>query len=602
MTDLLAASEPVRPQTRPIVLDAYAARSCPVKTHNRFDATLPDIRGASRLGGTRSAPDENTADEHLLELFAGGKAFEVEMLGRIAAGASGVVDLRSPGEEFSREPIDLATRTAATADAVASGAAVILGPALPLDLAGHRSGRPDLLVRGAARDDGGPGYLPVEVKRHRVMETFTGSGAAVRLSTLDRPLPDQALDLPEWTIKSSRDGDLLQMAHYWRELDAAGWASAGAPVAGLIGTDQLPGAGEYGISWIDLRVKMLRTFSRTSPDGWRLRSPLERYDHEFGFRVKVAQVAQQRIGAVDDPAPMVTPIVVRECDHCLWWSVCDPQLPEDDLSLRISKSPLDVREIASLRALGIETISDLAGADIDDLLVRYLPEVRHRDGAEGRLRLAARRANLMVSGVDLERVSDGPIELPASRLEIDLDIETTSDDRVYLWGFLVDDGGSEPRYVEFSRFDDLDPAAEVELARAALTWLDDLLAGVPDGLVFHYSDFEPVHIGRLAARSRDPEFVALGRRVNARTVDLFTTVRQNYFGANGLGLKVVARSGPGFDWRDGEAGGLNSQRWFAEAIGTGDDGVRNAARRRVLEYNEDDVRATHALRAWMRRG
>ncbi len=602
MTDLLAASEPVRPQTRPIVLDAYAARSCPVKTHNRFDATLPDIRGGSRLGGTRSAPDENTADEHLLELFAGGKAFEVEMLGRIAAGASGVVDLRSPGEEFSREPIDLTARTAATAEAVASGAAIILGPALPLDLAGHRSGRPDLLVRGPSRDDGGPGYLPVEVKRHRVMETFTGSGAAVRLSTLDRPLPDQALDLTEWTIKSSRDGDLLQMAHYWRELDAAGWASAGAPVAGLIGTDQLPGAGGYGISWIDLRVKMLRTFSRTSPDGWRLRSPLERYDHEFGFRVKVAQVAQQRIGAVDDPAPMVTPIVVRECDHCLWWSVCAPQLPEDDLSLRISKSPLDVREIASLRALGIETISDLAGADIDDLLVRYLPEVRHRDGAEGRLRLAARRANLMVTGVDLERVSDGPIELPASRLEIDLDIETTSDDRVYLWGFLVDDGASEPRYVEFSRFDDLDPAAEVDLARAALTWLDDLLAGVPDGLVFHYSDFEPVHIGRLAARSRDPEFVALGRRVNARTVDLFTTVRQNYFGANGLGLKVVARSGPGFDWRDGEAGGLNSQRWFAEAIGTGDDGVRNAARRRVLEYNEDDVRATHALRSWMRRG
>ena len=601
MTDLLAASQPVREEARPIILDAYAARSCPVKTHNRFDATLPDIRGASRLGGTRSAPDENSADEHLLELFAGGKAFEVEMLGRIVADASGVVDLREPGEEFSREPIDFAARALATAEAVASGAAVIVGPALPLDLAGHRSGRPDLLVRGPARDDGRPGYLPVEVKRHRVMEAFTGAGVAARLSTLDRPLPDEALDLPEWTIKSSRDGDLLQIAHYWRQVDAAGWASAGAPVAGLIGTDQLPGVGGHGISWLDLRTRMLRTFSRHSPDGWRLRSPLERYDHEFGFRVKVAQVARQRIGATDDPAPMVSPIVVRECDHCLWWSVCEPQLPADDLSLRISKSPLDVREIATLRAMGIETISDLAGADIDELLVRYLPEVRHRDGAEGRLRLAARRAGLMVSGVALERVSDGPIDLPASRLEIDLDIETTSDDRVYLWGFLVDDGGSAPRYVEFSRFDDLDPAAEVELARAALTWLDDLLAGVPDGLVFHYSEFEPVHITRLAGRSRDPEFIALGRRVTARTVDMFTLVRQNYFGANGLGLKVVARSGPGFDWRDGEAGGLNSQRWFAEAVGAEDAGVRHAARQRVLEYNEDDVRATHALRAWMRR-
>ncbi len=252
--------------------------------------------------------------------------------------------------------------------------------------------------------------------------------------------------------------------------------------------------------------------------------------------------------------------------------------------------------------MGIETITDLAGADIDALLVDYLPEVRHRDGAEGRLRLAARRASLMVSGVGLERVSDGPIELPASTLEIDLDIETTAGDRVYLWGFLVDDGASEPRYVEFSRFDDFDSAAEIDLARAALTWLDGLLAATPDALVFHYSDFEPVHINRLAARSRDPEFVELGRRVTARAVDLFTVVRRNYFGANGLGLKVVARAGPGFDWRDDEAGGLNSQRWFAEAVGGRTEEVRRAARQRVLDYNEDDVRATHALRAWMRQG
>ncbi len=601
MTDCGAASGGNPTDPRPIILDAYAARSCPVKTHNRYDATLPDVGRGSKLGGSRTPAGENTADEHLLELFAGGKAFEVEMLAQIVARAAGVVDLRRAGEEFSREPIDLAVRVHETQAAVVSGAPVIIGPALPLDPAGHRSGRPDLLVRGPARSDGGPGYLPVEVKRHRVMEPLGGSGVPARVSTLDHPLPDEARDLSEWTIRSSRDGDLLQIAHYWRQLDAAGWASAGEPVAGLIGTDQLPDVGGHAISWSDLRVKFLRTFSRHAPDGWRLRSPLERYDHEFGFRIKVAQVARQRAGNTDDPAPMVSPIVIRECDHCLWWSICAPQLDDDDLSLRISKSPLDVREIATLRSMGIETIADLAGTDIAALLVDYLPEVRHRDGAAARLRLAARRASLMVSGVELERVSDGPIPLPVSTVEIDLDLETAANDRVYLWGFLVDDGTSEPRYVEFSRFDDFDTAAEIELARAALTWLDELLARTPDALVFHYSDFEPVHITRLAARSRDPEFVELGRRVNARMVDLFTVVRQNYFGANGLGLKVVARSGPGFDWRDDEAGGLNSQRWFAEAVGGDTDEVRRAARQRVLDYNEDDVRATHALRAWMRR-
>ncbi len=41
---------------------------------------------------------------------------------------------------------------------------------------------------------------------------------------------------------------------------------------------------------------MLRTFSRSRPEGWRLRSPLERYDHEHAFRVDIAAVAQQQTG------------------------------------------------------------------------------------------------------------------------------------------------------------------------------------------------------------------------------------------------------------------------------------------------------------------
>ena len=39
---------------------------------------------------------------------------------------------------------------------------------------------------------------------------------------------------------------------------------------------------------------------------------------------------------------------------------------------------------------------------------------------------------------------------------------------------------------------------------------------------------------------------------------------------------------------------------LSEAVHAGDDGVREAARRRVLDYNEDDVRATWHLRAWLR--
>jgi predicted RecB family nuclease len=84
-------------------------------------------------------------------------------------------------------------------------------------------------------------------------------------------------------------------------------------------------------------------------------------------------------------------------------------------------------------------------------------------------------------------------------------------------------------------------------------------------------------------------------------VDLFGIVRKHFFGTSGLGLKVVATRGAGFAWRDADPGGLNSLQWFADAISpTAGEPDRASARRRILEYNEDDVRATAAVRTWLR--
>lgn len=571
----------------PVLLDPFAARSCPVKTQNRYDATLAGAQGEP--------------DEALLELFAGGKAFEDEVLQAVATVPS-VEDLALPdGDGHEPGAQQQVERTLAL---LSAGVEVVLHPRLPVDHEGHRIGSPDALVRGTDQPDGRPGYLPVEVKRHRVLERSGSPEQPSSFSRLDA-LSSRFTDV-EWTVKPSREGDLLQLAHYWRALDAAGFAAGDTPTAGLVGTDQLALGGDAEptalVCWVDLTRKVIRTFSRTAATGWKVRSPLERYDHEFGFRVKVAQVAASRTGADDDPRLMVQPIVVRECDHCTWWEACRPQLEADDLSLRINKSPLDVREISALRTHGINTLADLAGTDVDELLTSYLPEVRHRSGAESRLRLAARRAHLMLAGVELERLTQDPIDLPEVSVEVDLDIETSAEDRVYLWGFLVDipDSGRPPFYKSFARFEDLDNAGECELAGEAIRWLDEVLAERPDGLVYHYSDYEVVHMVRLAQRSGDPEMMAAAKRVRRHFVDMFTLVKQHFFGTHGLGLKAVARSGPGFEWRDEEAGGLNSQSWFDEAVHGDDELVRSEATTRVLEYNEDDVRATHQLRYWLR--
>jgi RNase H-like protein len=55
----------------------------------------------------------------------------------------------------------------------------------------------------------------------------------------------------------------------------------------------------------------------------------------------------------------------------------------------------------------------------------------------------------------------------------------------------------------------------------------------------------------------------------------------------------------GFGWRDDEPSGLLSQLWYLDATRVDDPDQANASRSRLLAYNEDDVRATRAIREGM---
>lgn len=541
-----------------ILLDPYAARSCPVKTFNNFDPTL-------------SMPE---MDESMLGKFQGGIEHREAVLAALAK-APGAVDLRGVEGPISE-------REAQTVAAVDAKAPVILRPVLPLDVEGHRRGSPDALVWV------GDGYWPVKSKPYRVTEKQLGAETLL-VSPLSAPAATDVL--PDKRFRVYREGALLELTHMWRMMQAHGWAASEERVG--IASDE---GGEPSIVWVDLTEKIVRTYSNTA--GYKLRSPLERYDHEHGFRVHVAEAAQARTG-VDDPEPVVRPIRVRECESCAWWSVCLEQMDDDDISLKIEKTPLDVRELQTLFHLGITTTEQLAEADLEAILPHYLPLTQHRDRSEQRLRQAHRRARMIQQGVMLERINDLEIGVPRSPVEVDLDIETADDGSTYLWGCLVTGRAEEPEFVHFSRFAHFDAVSEVELAEEFARWLVALIDEYPDTLIYHYSDYETVHLRRIAARSDDPALARLVTLIGDHFVDLYNYVRQNFVGVSGLGLKVVATKGAGFEWRDEDPGGLQSQSWFADACDHEDLAVRDAARQRVLNYNEDDVRATLAVRNWM---
>lgn len=570
----------------PLLLNAYAARSCAVKTHNEYDptVTLPAL----------------TEDEALQQRFERGIAYEDEVLqALLAAGPEHTIDLRTLVDQGWE------ARTNACLAAMTAGTPVIIGGALPMDARGHRKGLADLWVRGADTSTGRPGYHPVEVKWHLVQEKARSKKVSSELlvGTLTAPSPAESTLRPGLRFRAThREADLLQLAHYWRLLQAAGHAAEDTPWAAVIGTDLDPD-GRPMLTWFDLSTPVIKTFSRSEESGTTLRSPLQRYDHEHDFRVLVAEVAARQADP-DPPDPLVHPIVVEECKTCPWWEHCRTQLSPDDVSLVISKSALDVREIRTLRNLGVTTITDLVGVDLAELLPRYLPEVTHRSAAETRLRTAARRAQMIHRGVSLERTTEGPIDLPATELEIDFDIETSMDRRVYLWGFLVTDRrtGEQEEYRPFARWEELDDESELILAKEALDWLQNRVAAAGSSAVYHYSDYELNKLTELARRSQDPVITEARSMAAEHFVDLFPVVREHLFAVNGLGLKEVAHRGAGFAWRDDDPGGLNSQLWFAEAVGDGPTDLRTAARQRLLDYNEDDVRATAALRDWLRRG
>jgi predicted RecB family nuclease len=590
MINLEATAVTAPPGT--IVLDAYAARSCPVKTQNAFNPTV--------VLQTPDASASVEANDGLAELFDGGAQFEAAVLEQLISSCSGrVVDLRPLFSNTPEVQIEACIR------AMSSGAQVIIGGCLPADLPGHRVGSPDLLIRSVDRADRSLAYHPVEVKWHRIIaRSRPAEGDAeeehlLRYSTLTDPRAEAASGISGYELRmGSREADFLQLAHYHRMLEACGFGAEQA-LAAVIGTDGLFEAPV--LAWADLAEPQVRTFSRNSPEGWRLRSLLERYDYEHSFRIKIAAVAQQQTGRPErDPQLLVKPIVNKECPRCQWWQHCRPQLDPDDVSLRIDKSPLDMREIATLRRHGIATITDLADADLDQLLEWYLPEVTHREGAEGRIRVATRRARMLLQGTSFDRETAGPIEVPQAEVEIDLDIESSADGRIYLWGFLVQQAGQEAAvYHEFSRFDDLDDRSEAALAADAFTWLRSVVESSPSVTVFHYSGYEVAKISELAAREQDELFDWAAGYAEEHFVDLLEIVKAHYFGVSGLGLKLMARH-VGFRWRDDDPGGLNSQLWFADAVHGDSAEVRAAARRRVLEYNEDDVIATSQVRGWLR--
>lgn len=596
-----------------------------MKVHNLFDPTVtaPD---------KPAQPDDLPRDlrRHALKL---GTSFVPDTMNYLA-NLPDSIDLRRV--RYNTEKWRQATRKARE-----SGVDMIICPRLPADTVAHRHGSPHLLIRYGTASDGKPGYVPVVIFAKHVMER-TNTPDPTFVSRVNSFLPQQRYPLYHGQRRAASDRITVMLAHYYHLLNKAGWLPSRCPtMAGIIGTDTLSvelaqtvqrlpkwmvkkahkdvfiAAGEssahlakagvagdtsHCVLWVDLNSKSIEIYSKAGGGKWNRYSPLQRYDHEFRFRVAVAEQARKRRGLPDDPPPRVEPIINEECATCKWWQVCNQQLDENDLSRRINKGRLNTSEITALHHFGITSVDDLTRTDLDELLPELVELSGNLPGAEDRLRMAAHRAQMLHDDLVVQRISETHMQIPAPGFEIDWDIESDRAGRVYLWGFYIHDAAHPDKdyYRAFSSFEHLDDQGEWDLATQAMSWLLDLLADHPTARVYHYSDYEMTHIHAMAQASEIPILQQACETLSHAHFDLYETMRTHFFGVDGLGLKALATKLAHFHWRDENPDGLNSQLWFVQAADSASDEKRELARTRILEYNEDDTLATLALRRWLR--
>jgi predicted RecB family nuclease len=537
--------------TTPVLLDSGVVTRCRRRVHLENDPTManepkapPDPAAGQRIADAAAHRDRVGAD--LAKLFGSD-------LMEIPAGA----ELRGTDRER------------ATVAAMAAGARLIWNAHLPRDPVGGRRGRIDLLVRS------GDGYLPVLVVRHKI--TDPGNGA--RTSPLSDPSPAGGRADPLRRVRP-QPRDQLRLVHARALLRAAGMGAPGRATGGVIGLDA------DVVLWHDLEAP-------TWPGG---RTAVSEYQARFADRLAVADAA------VSGAEPLARPSRIVDCRSCPWWPTCEAELT----SARDVSLVLRGEDAAALRQAGVRTVDDLAALDPQGGSPAPLVGVPFAD--------AVVLARAWLAGLTLvRRVRDVVERVPRADVEVDVDMESFGDSGAYLWGALrtgvdVPGLGQPSGYRAFVTWRPLPTPDEGRSFAEFWEWLTEVRTRARmAGLSFRAYCYNELAENRwlLASADRFAGQPGIPRRSEVSSfigsdewVDLFRIVSDVFLCARGKGLKTVAPAA-GFHWRDPEAGGENSMRWYRDAVGF-DGGMPDPRQRnRLLEYNEDDVRATHALRRWM---
>jgi len=274
------------------------------------------------------------------------------------------------------------------------------------------------------------------------------------------------------------------------------------------------------------------------------------------------------------------------CKNCVWYTACLERLEAgNDLTLiaELGRSKRDVLVDQ------FPTMRDLAEANPAAFITGNKTQFRGIGPAT--LEKFVGRARLLTDPNGKPYLRQ-PVRLGVAERELFFDVEVDPmRDVCYLHGFVERTSGDNAteRFVTFFAAD-VTPAAEGQAFRDAWAFM----RAAQPAATYYYSKYERTIYRKLRKKyphvCTEAEIEALF--ASPLMIDLYNDVvrKATEWPTRDFSLKTLAKY-LGFAWRDTHPSGAASIEWFDRWVKTGDAAVRQ----RILDYNEDDCRATRVL-------
>lgn len=452
-----------------------------------------------------------------------------------------------------------------------------------------RVSRPDLLVRVGANPH--PMWAPVDVKSH-------GVSADNKTHTMERSNLDLTPAEEPSVIGRFKKEDALQLAHYVIHLQNIGLAFTDAR-GGIIGKD-----GEF-IHWANLdQVRLGR--GKNAP------SAILVYYENFKFAQDLALTS-----------------MAKNMDHAVEVDSMAKVTPGDYGCMRCEFKKVCIKEIEAFDG-GNGHVTLLAGVtpnfqethipDIDSIA-----DLRIATNLPAQAESAKIRARVWQTEVPELLDPNENFEIPEFDIEIDIDLENSQvalfeslgeelpgKDQVYLYGYGILDRTKVKDWnkAEFASIINFDDTVEAEIEVLSTMWnvLKNEVgkaenAGITIG-IFHYSSHEKSWFRKFARRHAavpgTPSLQEVEDFMAKYFVDLLRYSELVALPVTGYGIKKLAPLA-GFKWQVSDPGGAESLLKYRDAIDEGRSPAdREESQEWLRSYNIDDVKATFAVREYLR--